>query len=480
MDVVTLGAAKADTAKRFGGKASPPAALGWPAAFALTSTVKDIVPGSPRSLGTISLDIAALFNGKTTALSAPGATFYVNSSTGLDTNAGTAGAPFKSIWKAVAAANTANVPSKIIVDAGIYFRTNNPWYSGGTGVKPLVDIAYVARGGRVVTGTFDPPGTPAKDATFTNTYSYAVANCNRVSDMRNPNRFGNYTDLMPVPTAEICNVTPDSWALVAGTLYINRRDQQAVTNLNTRVFRGTTSILTVDKPLNIFLGGESGNDGFDFEGGSNVGGIDVYVNPPGVVDHVLWVKNCSFNYSGGAIDTASRGVSVEGFQGLAVFENCRADAAATDGFNFHNVYGATNMNVLTINCSSADTGRPIPGASGSYSNNGHTLHEDVRAIDIAGHFSFTRGGAVRNIGTSKGWYFGTLVENDLGDIIHGGVVSPTAYRADDTAQIWVERTKVLMPPGTYGYASGGGTIRKRNVLPNPQPDHPSTGTITTY
>jgi hypothetical protein len=238
--------------------------------------------------------------------------------------------------------------------------------------------------------------------------------------------------------------------------------------------------LTVTKPLNVFVGGASGNDGFDFEGASNVGVMDVYVNPPGLTDHILWIKNSSFNYGGGTTDTASRGLSVEGWQGLAVIKNCRADAPFTDSFNFHNVYGATNMNVITINCTGSDCGRPIPGASGSYSNNGHTLHENVRAIDIAGHYRNTRGGAVRNINTSKAWYFGTLVEDDLGDITHGGVVGPTAYRVDDTAQIWAERTKVLMPAGATAYATGGGQIHKRNVYPTPHPDNPTTGTIDSY
>jgi hypothetical protein len=423
--------------------------------------------------------VAALFNSKSTALTAPGATFYV-ATTGSDSNAGTEALPFKSIWKAIQAANTAAVPTKIIVDAGVYFRTNNPWYNGGSGITPAVDIALVARGGRVVTGTFDPPGTPTRDATHVNCYSWAVSSVNRVCDMRNPNKFGNYTDLTPVTTAALCNATPDSWAVVSGTLYVNRRDQQAVTNLNTRVFRPSTSCLNITNPINVFIGGVSGNDGFDFEGGSNVGVLAVFTATPGSTHHVLWVKNSSFNYGGGSTDTTTRGFSVEGWQGLTIAENCRADANFTDGFNFHNVYAATSMNAITLNCSATDCGRPIPGGNGSYSNNGHTLHEDVRAIDIAGQYRNTRGGAVRNINTSKGWYYGTLVENDMGDVIHGGVVPPTAFRMDDTAVSWVERTKVVMPPAGTAYATGGGTIHKRNVYPVAQPDNPTTGIIDTY
>jgi hypothetical protein len=457
--------------------ATIPAGLGWDTTnYAFTATLTDF-PGTPRSLGALNITPEAVFDAHSTARTAPGATFYVNAGAS-DANPGTIGSPFKSIWKAVVAANTAAVPTKIIVTGGLtYFRTNNPWYNGGSGVIPAVDIAFIADGGRVVTGTMDPPGTPTKDGTYTNCYSYAVASVNRVQDMVNLNSFGNQTEYQNVATATICNNTPNSWSLVAGSLYINRRDQAAVTNTTTRVFRPATSCFTISNPVNIYLGGTAGNDGWDCEGGSNVGVFAAFTATPGSTRHALIVKNSTFKYGGGVTDTGSRGVSVEGWQGLAWFSNCRADANQTDGFNFHNIYAATNRNSLTLNCTGYDNGR-----NPNTSNQGLTTHEDYVHVDIAGHYSGNHGGTVRCINTSKTWLLGTWVENDLGDIVYGGVVPPTAFRVDDTAVYWCDRTKVTMPAGGYSYfvATGTAAIHKRNTWPSQHPDTPNTGTIDTY
>ncbi|UDL14873.1 hydrolase [Arthrobacter phage Sarge] len=454
-----------------------PSGLGWDTTnFPFIALLRDY-PGTPRSMAELNTTPEAIFDAYSTARSAPGATFYVSNS-GLDTNNGTtAGTPFKSIWKAVAAANTAAVPSKIIVAAGTYFRTNNPWYNGGTGVIPTVDIAFIADGGRVITGTMDPPGTPTKDATQTNCYSYAVSSVNRVQDMVNFNAFGNQVEYQNVATAALCNATPNSWNLTSGTLYINRRDGAAVTNTTTRVFRPSTSCFTFSNPVNIYIGGTAGNDGWDCEGGSNIGVLAAFTNPPGTTRHVLIVKNSTFKYGGGVSDTVTRGVSVEGWQGLAWFSNCRADANQTDGFNFHNVYGATNRNGLTTNCTGYDNGR-YPNQS----NQGLTTHEDWVHVDIAGHYAGNHGGTVRCINTSKTWLAGTWVENDLGDQAYGGSVPPTAFRVDDTAVFWCDRTKVTMPAGGYSYVVSTGTaaIHKRDAWPSPHPDTPGTGTIDSY
>lgn len=488
MDPVTLGMAKSAVNKRIGtpAAATPPSGLGWPAGYALTASLTDLVPGSPRSLGACSLNPEDVFNAKSTALTAPGATFYVAVGTGNDTNAGTIGAPVKSIWKAIVLANTAAVPSKIIVDASTgantYFRTNNPWYNGGSGVSPTVDIALLASGGRVITGTFDPPGTPTLDATFTNCYSWAVSSVDKIADIRNSNRFGNYNELTQVGTAALCNAIPDSWALVTGTLYVNRRDRQAVTNANTRVYRGATGCVVLSNAVNVYIGGVAGNDGFDFEGSNDIGCLAAYTSTPGTTHKALVINNCSFKYAGGSVNTDAKGVAVNSRQGITFLSNCRADANQTDGFNFHNTYAATVFAAITLNCTGFDNGRPLFGASGSYSNNGWTSHEDVKGIDIAGHYEESRGGAMHNIDTSKTWAFGTLIVNDRGDLAHGGTIPPNAFRAANSATIWCERVKTVMPAGGFTYLTLHSTaaIHKRDCWRAPQPDNPGAGTIDTY
>jgi hypothetical protein len=461
-----------------GQTATIPAGLGWDSTnYPLTITLTDL-PGTSRGYGAVDKTPEQLFNAASTALTAPGATFYVSTG-GNDANNGTtSGTPVKSIWKAVALANTANVPSKIIVAAGTYYRANNIWNSGATGY-PTVDIALVADGGRVVTGSFDAAGTPTVDATYTNTYSWAVANCNKVVDMANLNRYGNYTELVKVTTAAECNVIPNSWAIVSGTLYVNRADRQPVTTATTRIYRPATNGVALRSAVNFYLGGTSGNDGWDVEGGNQIGVFDVTVNPannPYTGRHVCVVKNSTFKYGGGSTDTTTRAVSVEGWNGLAAFFNCRGDAAQTDGFNFHNVYAAASMNVLTVNCTGYDNGRyPQPSC------NGWTAHENVVGIDVAGYYRDSHGGTVRNINTSKMLAVGTWCDGDFGDVPYGGSVPPTAFRMDDSAQLWAERTKATGPAGSYGYFTGGGTaaIRRKNAWPTPAPDT-GVGTFATY
>jgi hypothetical protein len=79
------------------------------------------------------------------------------------------------------------------------------------------------------------------------------------------------------------------------------------------------------------------------------------------------------------------------------------------------------------------------------------------------------------------WAFGTLIENDLGDLAHQGTIPPTCYRAADTATIWCERTKAIMPAGGYAYVAlvSGATIHKRNCWATPHLDS-GLGTIDTY
>ena len=83
-------------------------------------------------IGSIGRTAGSLFNLFSSARSAPGTTLYVTIQNGNDTTGtGAIGAPFQSIHKAVAAANTAALPATIFVAAGDYPRANNPSNGGG-------------------------------------------------------------------------------------------------------------------------------------------------------------------------------------------------------------------------------------------------------------------------------------------------------------------------------------------------------------
>lgn len=458
-----------------------PAGLGWNTTrWPITFTLRDVA-GSLRAIATPSISPEAVFDAVSTARSAPGATFYVNGATGADANDGSSGLPFKSIWKAVVAANTAAVPTKIVVDAATYFRTNNPWYNGGSGVLPTVDLAFIARNGRAIVGTFDPPGTPSRDATHLNTYSWTVASVNRVCDMTRTDRFGNYVELQQVSTAALCNVIGDSWALVAGTVYVNRRDQVAPSNTNTRLFRPSTFNVRATSNVSLYFGGTVAGDGFDFEGSGTTAVLDVTMTTPGSTARAICAVDCSFKYAGGATDTTARCVSIDSLPGIAYFLNCRGDGAQTDAFNSHNINSATldgfPPHMLTVNCTGFDSGRP-----GQVSCNGWTTHENIIGLDACGYYKVSHGGMIRSIGTSKSWLLGTVAEDDHGDLwAASGVVPPTAFRVDDTAVYWCDRTRIAQPAGALAYvtAGAGAVIHKRGVGPTPLSDR-HAGTSDTY
>lgn len=456
------------------GTGALPAGLGWDGAtYPITPTLSD-TPGA-GVVGSVGVTPEALFDAKSTARTAPGATFYV-SPTGVNTNTGTSsGAAFRSLYKAIEAANAARVPSRIVIAAGIYERSNSFYF---TSVAPTVDVALVATGGRVVTGTFDLFTASTRDATNTRCFTVAVANCDRVLDTGVANELGNHREMVNVADAAACNATPNSWSLVSGTLYIHRGDEAAITTTNTRVYRNQPQNFMVQTAINLYMGGDGTGSGFDLEGspGTGVALLTMGAGAATAAKKVAVLANSTFKYGGGVIGTATVGLAVSGWNGLVVAFNCQADANATDGFNGHDPYTVPSPLLLTVNCSAVDNGR---GASQSC--NGWTIHEDMVAVDVGGLYRRNRGGTVRDINASRAYLFGTTVADDLGDVRMGGSIPPTAIRADDTATIWCDRVKVVMPRGQMAYTTGTSTatIHRRSCAPVAQPDY-GPGVIDTY
>lgn len=433
-----------------------PADLGWDVE-GIDFGLVDL--GSGRAYATASITPEALFDLFSTARSAPGVTYYVDVATGSDSNDGlSTGAKFKTIGKAITEANAGGVPAKVIVTAGLYARAD------ALVGAPTVDIAFIATGGRVLTGVFDQFSAPSLDGTHTNCYSFSLANANRVVDLANPTNLGIYPDLKKVSTAAICNTKPGTWALVGGTIYIHRADGEAVTNANTRVYRASSSV-SVTSNVSLFFGGVGPNDGFDMEGSNSVGVLSYSVASAPATRKAVVAKNCTFRY-GGAWGVDGRGVSINGVHGIGAFFNCDASANSTDGFNAHNTSSGAVSRFLTVNCTGIDNGR------GNNSCNGWTLHEDVIGVDLAGYYPNSHGCTVRNIDTSKAYMAGTFADRDLGDKMFGGGQGPTGFRVDSTSEMWCWRTKVNLPAGGNGYIAGnsGSKIHKLDVWPVALPD----------
>lgn len=413
--------------------------------------------------GKVSLSAEAIFARYSTALSAPGATFYV-STTGNNSNDGlTSATAFRSIYKAIQVINASAVSSKVIILAGAYSRQSG--FSFNFSVVPTVDIAFLASGGRVETGAFEEYTAPAIDATYANCYSFARSGVDRVIDMYSYDQYGNYSDFTKVNTAAECNATPNSYALISNTtVYINRRDRKPVTFTNSRVLLSGTTGLLLSSNNNIYLGGLTESDGFDFYGGGASGSMSGDFTTVPATKKAVVAKNCSFSYAGGQTQKDARGVSINGFHGLAFFQNCDASSNVTDGFNFHNISNINTAQFLaiTVNCSGSNNGGLLLNSS----CNGWTTHENVTGIDIAGYYQGNHGGSCRSVNASKNLFAGTFIKNDLGDIQGGGFMKPTGFRADDTTIYWLDRCNIDMPGSTTGlFTTASAQIYLKNMIP---------------
>lgn len=456
-----------------------PSGLTWDSAnFPLSLSVVPSFGLAPQ-FGEAGFTPEQLFNLKSTAYSAPFATFYVLQ-TGVDTNNGlTTGTAVRSIGKGIALANATGQPCKIIIGAGTYPRANNFSFNNNVLVAPAVDIAFVARNGRVNAGTYDSFANPSLDATFTNCYKLtALGSCDRIVDRWAFDQFGDYVELRYVATPAIANVTPNSWSFSGTDVYVNRADLVAVTNVNTRAYRSGTESFTMINQVNVCFVVEDGASGFDLEGSNANGTIDVLITTPAVTPGCMVFSNCRFLQSGGRVNTVARSFSANSFNGLVALFNCYGGGAQTDSFNFHNTRGATKAMAMTVNCSSLNTGR-----RGNQSCNALTYHEDVVGIDVCGNFIEAHGGTLRNINTSKCLLVGTFLKNDRGDAVlgGGGAFQPAAVVADDTATVWADSVRIDMPSGTKSWntLAAGSTILRRNCFPVSQPDAGS-GTFGSY
>lgn len=456
-----------------------PIGLSWDTTnFPLAITVVESYGLAPQ-YGDVGYTPTELFQLKSNAYSAPFATFYVNTG-GNDANAGTELAPVRSIGKAVALANATGQPCKVIVDSGTYARANNPRFNSSVSVSPVVDIAFVARGGRVTTGTFDNYVTPALDTVNTNCYKLtALGACDRIVNRLSFDEWGDFVPFKNVATAAICNITPDSWALVGTDVYVNRSDGLAVTNANTRAYRTASATFIVTTQVNVFFGGNDGESGWDLEGSNGNAIVDFLVPSPSATPGCCVFSNIRFVQAGGLVNTSARSISCNGFNGLVALFNCHGAGAQTDCYNVHNNYSANKVMFLTVNCSSYNTGR-----YGNQSCNAFTLHEDTIGIDVCGNFQNAHGGTVRNIGTSKCLLAGTFIQNDRGDAVLGGGGSyqPAAVVVNDTAIIWADKVKIDMPSGTRAWVTNiaaGATINRRDCFPVRQPDA-GGGVFTQY
>lgn len=110
---------------------------------------------------------------------APQTTFYVDNSSGSDTNNGSQAAPFKTIKKGLSAMNRAG--TKLLIAPGTYYESELQLKQSGTRFKPVIIEAEIP-GTVIIDGassfneTWSPTGTANRyTAAWTNTWGYTLA-----------------------------------------------------------------------------------------------------------------------------------------------------------------------------------------------------------------------------------------------------------------------------------------------------------------
>lgn len=147
-----------------------PTGVGWDTGA--YPVVPDIRHTASGWVGDAGVTPEALFDAASTARSAPTATYYV-AGAGADTNAGTIGAPFRTLRKAIQTVNGLGAGQTAKIVMVCTSNTDPSWsyeygFETDTFTLPQRDIALVASGGRPKLGPWMPMLTPTINTGATN------------------------------------------------------------------------------------------------------------------------------------------------------------------------------------------------------------------------------------------------------------------------------------------------------------------------
>lgn len=481
-----------------------PAGVGWPQGT-YPVLPKIYISSSGDIVGDASITAEALFDlSGSTARTAPQRTYYLAGTTvggfgitpladvglvaGSDGSGdGTQAAPYRSLRKVASVHNAAHPGQSLKIVLLATGGVDLSWYeatglhtSAGSYLQPLGDLALVAQGGRAFLGPWMALTAAAKDGTQTNCYSIAWTSAStppiRALNKLATDADGAWLDFTLATSAANCNATPGSFYFdsTAQKLYINRGDGFPVTN--------DTTVVTIHKN-NLIITGDYNvwADGVDFIGG-RAACASVRPSSPNAAARAFVTKNCRFLYPGGWVEPTGGTdnlnadcVNNYGQRGLMAHFNYEVVGSMKDGVNSHRGTAPSGtVFVLSVNRTARSIGRR------GTSCNAFTLHEDIRGIDIAFDDNGTHGGATHNIGTSKMFALGGVSRRDYGDLLFGGVIPPTQFKAGDTAEMWLAYCFGAGLVGAFAMAAAAGAkIHTKGMSPS-RLGVDATGTIDTY
>lgn len=310
-----------------------------------------------------------------------GVTYYVNKTTGLDTNSGlTLELPLKTV---LAAINKADAET-IYVAEGTYGRS----FLYNNGLLPSKNIKIIGVG-KVNFAMFRDTGmtytlAPDMIKTYVATMSTIVA----VWDMSYFDEYGDfkYSYAKKTTIADV-EANAGSWYWDGTKFYVHTIDDRIPNYTIATIPELDTTIANSE---NIFY---FENINFCF---GNFSPFTAKGNSTPLF------KNCTFKYG-----TKSNGFSGVGNK-LSVSIDCSASKNYADGFNYHHdIATGISPNFIEIDCFGYRAGLDSP----TNNNNGSTAHENVRGIRINTVAFENKGANIMDISPSKTWNIGCVAYN---------------------------------------------------------------------
>lgn len=399
--------------------------------------------------------------------------YYTDFGTGNDTTGdGSLGNPYKTRDKAINVANAAGQPCTVWFNAAT--RMGRVGAGSTWTVAATVPVAYVMRNGTGVIGTF-ASYTYVADGTYSWAYRISGGRSSVASiyDRTQFDRFGNFKPLVQVASAAAMSRIPGSWFMDTGSSpqspVIHMYDESAPSDTNCLVLVAETAGQMLDKtfgtsPQHVFFDTDTVSDGWEVWGSR----IKFFGSAYGASAKIAALRRVASRYCGYYNSDNMNAIGFDNWWGLGWMEDCYVGHAAFDSYNFHNTLGTKPCNILTLNCKADDSGWVLGNAVGAYnigSQNHHTSHDDgIAGIDVAGDYSFARGGSIRNIGTSKVLFHGTRTRGDRGDTEAGGTAFPTEIGLPSgTPSIWLSECEIEPTGGGFSLNNTTGTLLTRNM-----------------
>ena len=366
---------------------------------------------------------------------------YVDVDNGANFGAATSWATAeKRIANTIDLAIAAAVPTRIFIKGGTYKRERS--ICGFDSSKALTaPISLEGVYGRVVSGVFD-------DLTYTKTggqnYVYQATRSSviNVIDSIRKDDDGNLKLLSTATSIADCDATPNSWFTDNITLYIHSADSGIVNDFTHRgIMSSKGAALYGDH--NIYL------SNIDMYGG-NTGSLDIR---NGSTNAVV-TNNCRMNYAiSGTFgsEVAKNGAAILDCGLFAAFDS-EASNNSADGFNLH-INNSVIPDALTVNCKGFSNGHRL---SSTVSNNGISVHDGSKLIDIGGTWLKSKGTNAGHVSAgTEAWHFGSVSGMSEGDVIAGGSITWGAFGAwDSTSKMWLDScTDIGASLGVYAGSS---------------------------